>query len=441
MRGFPGGVHPPDHKHLSAAVPIEPLPLPGKLVLTLRQNIGAAPKLLVKVGDTVRRGQCIAAPDGHVSVPLHAPRGGKIVGIGPFDAANGHRAQGVVIDTGHGDDDEPELLVPIPDWQRTDPSVLLKRVRDAGIVGMGGACFPAHVKLAPPAEKPVDILVLNGAECEPYLTADHRLMVERSERVVTGARILQAILGVARVAIAVEKNKPDAIAALREAAAEHSAIDVQGLEVKYPQGSEKQLVFALTGRRVPPPPGLPLDVGAVVQNVATAAAVTDAVINGQPLIDRVVTVSGEAVAQPKNLQAPIGTLFRDLIDHCGGFNGEPGKLVSGGPMMGMAQRSLDVPMTKGTSGVLVFSRDAARHAQPNPCLRCGACIEGCPMSLIPVELDAAVRAEDLQAAERLGIDVCVECGSCAYVCPSHRHLVHMIRLGKSHLHAQRQQRK
>jgi electron transport complex protein RnfC len=262
-------------------------------------------------------------------------------------------------------------------------------------------------------------------------------MVESADRVVLGARILQRILGVARVAIAVEENKPDAIAALSEAAKPYADISVHRLHVKYPQGAEKQLIYALTGRRVPPPPALPLDVGAVVQNVATAAAVAAAITEGEPLVERIVTVSGEGAARPTNLLAPVGTLLRDLVEYCGGFAGEPGKLVAGGPMMGVAQHTLDVPMTKGTSGVLLFDREAATRAQPNRCLRCGACIDGCPMNLMPTELASAVLGDDLEGAEQLGIDVCVECGSCAYLCPSHNHLVHVIRLGKSQLHARR----
>jgi electron transport complex protein RnfC len=304
-------------------------------------------------------------------------------------------------------------------------------VREAGIVGLGGATFPTHVKLDPPKAKKIDTLVINGAECEPYLTADHRLMVERAADIIVGARILARILGITRVLIGVEANKPDAVASLRLAGG--AGIEVESLPVLYPQGAEKQLIKALLGRLVPPPPGLPLDVGVVVQNVATCAAVHDAVCHGQPLIDRVVTVAGGGVGRPGNFRVRIGTSLRQIFEACDGPSAATVRLVMGGPMMGVSLAGLEAPVIKGTSGLLALTRGEVPARRAGSCIRCGRCVRACPMGLLPAALALFAQHQLFERAEGIGAMACIECGSCAYVCPAAIPLVQHIRLAKSRI--------
>ena len=447
-RTFRGGVHPPESKELTEHEAIRAMPAPCRVVVPLRQHLGAPAKAIVAVGDRVAEGQPIAEPGGFVSAPVHAPIAGEVTFVGPRAHPGGFPCESVVIEARDGvwpaatDGAPPPWRLPgaSADWERMTRAELTALIREAGIVGLGGAAFPTHVKLSPPAGKPIDLLVINGAECEPFLTCDHRVMLEETAAVVTGVRILKRALGVPRAIIGVEGNKPDAIARLGEACALDDGIEVVACRVKYPQGAEKQLINALTGREVPPPPGLPLDVGVVVQNVGTAAAVARAVTAGLPLYERVVTVSGSAIARPSNVRVRIGTPLRDIIDFCGGLASPPAKVVMGGPMMGASLTDLDVPVVKATSGLLFFTRHECPDSTPHACIRCGRCGEACPLCLQPSEIALRVEIGDLDAAQALHIQECMECGTCAYICPSNRWLVQQVRLGKAKLHDRKQQR-
>ena len=430
IKTFHGGIHPAgDGKSLSSAALVQRAPLLDKYRVVISENVGKPPKPVVEAGACVKKYQLIAAADGFVSANLHAPTSGKVTGIVEVPGAMGIPVPAIEIEA-DGLDEAGELL-PALDWRNCDPALLRKRVEEAGLVGMGGAAFPTHVKLSPPSEKKVDALVLNGAECEPYLTADHRLMVEQPEAVLDGAAISARILGVTEIYIGVEVNKTDAIEALNAHAAEFG-IEVVPLRVQYPQGSEKQLIFAITGRKVPTG-GLPMDTGCVVQNVGTAAALADAVIRGIPLVERIVTVTGEVVAHPGNWLLKIGTPVIRVLEWAGGVTEEPGKLILGGPMMGFAQKSFDVTVTKNTSGILLLPRAVAVTYGSSPCIRCGRCVAGCPMNLVPCALGNAVEAERFDLAAQNHVMDCLECGSCAYVCPAHRPLVQHMRRAKAEI--------
>ncbi len=427
---FSGGIHPRfDGKNLAASEAVKPAPLLEKYVLYLSQNVGKMPKLIVKTGDEVKKGQLVAGADGFVSANLHAPTSGKIGAVKNIPGANGTLTPALEI-IADGKDEWGELL-PALDWRTADPKVLLERVRACGIVGMGGAAFPSHVKLSPPPEKKIDTLIINGAECEPYLCADHRLMLENPEKVLIGTAICGRILGVKNMLIGVESNKKDAIAKLNEKAAEYG-IKVVKLRVRYPQGAEKQLIYALTGRKVPAG-GLPMETGCVVQNAGSAAAIADAVCEGKPLIERITTVSGEAVAHPGNYLVRIGTPVAKLIEWAGGEKCKTGKIVLGGPMMGFALHSPEVALSKNSSGVLLFPLKGICQYTSAGCLRCGKCVKVCPMNLIPSILASAVESGKYDLAAQNHIADCMECGSCAYVCPAERPLVQHIRRGKAEL--------
>ncbi|MFZ2196726.1 MAG: electron transport complex subunit RsxC, partial [Thermodesulfovibrionales bacterium] len=365
---------------------------------------------------------------GFVSSPVHSSVSGKVVAISEFPNAMGRMVNSVVIEN-----DGKEEWTPLkdnPDYMSLPPEELKEKVKAAGIVGMGGATFPTVVKLSPPKEKPIDAVLINGAECEPYLTADYRLMVERPKEVIEGLKVLMRILGVQKGYVGIENNKPDAVAKMKEAAS-GSGIEVLALEVKYPQGAEKMLIKAILGREVPPR-ALPMDVGVVVQNVGTALAIYEAARFGKPLIERVVTVTGEGIAEPKNLMVRIGTKASDLIEECGGFKGGVGKVISGGPMMGFALSSLDVAVTKGTSGILVIPEEGVFHAEEfGPCIRCGRCIDACAMGLTPSMLSVLSERGFYEEAKEYNLFDCFECGSCTYVCPSKRPIVQLVRLAKS----------
>lgn len=431
-RKFKGGVHPNDSKALSASCPVQEAPLLDKYIVIQHQNIGAPPELLVKKGDTVKKGALLAKASGFVSVPLHAPTSGTITAIDKCAGPTGISVPSIEI-TADGEDEWGSPFEPIDDWKNTDPADLKQRVSDAGIVGMGGAGFPAHVKLSP--NKPIDALILNGAECEPYLTADHRLMLEQAEEVVLGAAILARILGLETAVIGVENNKPDAIEALKKAAEGHN-VTVQGLRVNYPQGAEKQLIYALTGREVPIG-GLPMDVGCVVQNVASAVAVADAVVKGHPSIERITTVTGEPLVNPGNWRFRLGTPISKAIELAGGVKYQPAKLLLGGPMMGFAQNSLDVTVMKNTSGILLIPAEEVSQYTSEPCIRCGKCVTCCPMDILPATISQAVENERFDWAAQLNVLACIECGSCSYVCPSHRPLNQHFKRAKSEIMAAR----
>jgi len=432
---FRGGIHPAYNKEMASGSPIRELPLPARLVVPLSQHLGAPAKAIVKAGDEVKAGQLIAEANGFISAPVHAPAAGKVVALEETLTASGRPCGAIVIETAA--EQEWELMPPITDWLTADRKALLERIGAAGIVGMGGAGFPTRVKLSPPADKPIDTVILNGAECEPYLTSDHRMMLEHAAEIRTGAEIIRHILGAKTLRVAIEDNKPDAIAAMEKA---FEGIDgdvaVMVLHTSYPQGSEKQQIFSVTGREVPRG-GLPMDVGCVVENVSTAFAVYDAVVNGRPLVRRVIAVTGDAVEQPSNLRAPSGTLYADLVAACGGVKGKAAKVISGGPMMGFAVNSLNVPTGKTSSGLLLLSSKRVSCYTSQACISCGRCVDACPMRLTPSELSQFVEADDVEGAEQIGLMDCIECGSCAFVCPAHRPLVHHMRRGKAVVIAKR----
>jgi electron transport complex protein RnfC len=426
---FKGGIHPPDKKTLAANNPITEAKSPKIIVVPLSQHAGAPCKPVVTIGQEVKKGEMIGEPGGFVSAPVHSSVSGKVIAISEFPNAMGRMVNSIVIENDLKE--EWAALKDAPDYMNLPVEELKEKIKAAGIVGLGGAAFPTAVKLSPPKEKPIDVVIINGAECEPYLTADYRLMIEKPKEIIEGLKILMKVLGVTKGYIGIENNKPDAVSKMNEAAKGEAGIEVMALEVKYPQGAEKMLIKAVAGREVPAR-GLPMDVGAVVQNVGTALAVYEAARYGKPLIERVVTVTGEGIKEPKNLMARVGTKISELIDECGGFKDDVAKVVAGGPMMGFALSSLDVPVTKGTSGVLVLPEEGVVHAEDyGPCIRCGRCIDICAMGLMPSMLSILSEKGMYEEAKEYNLFDCFECGSCAFVCPSKRPIVQLVRLAKS----------
>jgi len=428
MPTFKGGIHPPENKWLTEEKPIVDAKAPQRVIIPLSQHTGAPCKATVMIGQEVKKGQMIGEPGGFVSSPVHSSISGKVIAIGNFPHPAGKDSPSIVIEN-DGKDEWFEGIKENPDYLSLGADYLRKIVMEAGIVGLGGAAFPTHVKLSPPKEKRIDAVILNGAECEPYLTSDHRLMLERTKDILEGLKIIMKILGVSRGYIGIEENKPDAIKRMKEVISKEDNLEVIGLRVKYPQGAEKQLIKAILGREVPSG-GLPMDVGVVVQNVGTAAAIYNACRYGRPLIERVVTVTGRGVNEPKNLRVRIGTPFSQLIEECGGLKDSYGKVIAGGPMMGIAQISTEVPVIKGTSGILVLLREEAEKAEYLPCFRCGRCIDVCPMNLQPSLLSILIERGRYDEAKENNLLDCFECGSCAYVCPAKRPLVQFMKLAK-----------
>ena len=427
VRHFRGGVHPREGKELSCSKPIQTAPLLDKYYVILHQHIGAPPKLLVKTGDNVKKGQMLAESGGFVSAPVHSPTSGKVKTV-EWPGPSGTNMDAVEI-TADGNDEWDVSVKHDPNWDKLTGDDINKRIANAGIVGMGGAAFPTFVKLSPPPDKKIDTLILNGAECEPYLTADHRLMLEEPEKVVTGAQLLAKVLNVKKIYIGIEKNKSDAIEKLIIESEKRNVVVVP-LRVRYPQGAEKQLIYAITGKEVPSGK-LPMDVGCVVQNVGTAAAVRDAVIDNIPLIERVTTVTGSTVCNPGNWKFRVGTPLSKVLELVGGINKQPAKILLGGPMMGMSQYSLDVPIMKNASGVLLLAKEEIAQYSSHPCIRCGRCVDVCPMSLMAGTLSLMIESENFDLAEYTNVMDCIECGSCAYVCPALRPLVQHMRRGKA----------
>lgn len=431
-----GGVHPPQSK-LTASQPIIDIDLPRKVVLTFSQHIGAIAVCDLKKGDHVTRGQVIAHAAGFVSANIHTPISGTVVKLDRCKTAFGHPADAVIIeasDEEHQSDlDAIESLSPLRDDDAAmslAPEELVKIIDDAGIVGLGGATFPTKVKLTPPPGAKAEILILNGVECEPYLTNDHAIMLANADDIVRGIRLLMRAAKVDKAVVGIEANKPDAIQAMTRAASAYPMIEIMPLKVKYPEGSEKQLIEAVTGREVPSG-GLPISVGAIVQNVATALAVSDAVRYGLPLMSRVITITGPSVKAPGNYRVPLGTDIRSLIDIAGGVPADVGKIILGGPMMGKAAVSIDAPTTKGVSGILMLPEPMSRRREPSPCVRCGACVDACPMGLEPYLLATLSRFDRWDDCEDNKVMNCIECGSCSYICPAARPILDFIRLGKN----------
>jgi len=428
LKTFPGGIHPHDNKIFSKDKKIEEMPLPQKIVIPLSQHIGAPSNPIVKVGDEVLAGQKIAEAGGFVSIPMHSSISGKVTKIAKFNHPAGALVNGIEI-TGDGEDKWIELSSD-ENYMELSAEVMKERITNAGICGMGGAGFPTHVKLSPPEGKTIDTIILNGVECEPYLTADYRIMLEQPEDIIAGLKILMKIVDAKKGVVGIEANKPEAIKVFNNLLKNDKNIKVVGLHLKYPQGAEKQLIYAATKRKVPNKGGLPMDVNVVVQNVGTAIAVFEAVRYQRPLVDRVITVSGKIVKEPKNIKARIGTFYSDLLEFCGGTIEEIGKVISGGPMMGFAIPSLETPMTKGSSGLLLFNKIEAQKKKEDVCLRCGRCVDICPMNLVPSLIANHVRNDDWDSAEKFGVMDCIKCGSCSYVCPSHIKLIQWIDIGK-----------
>lgn len=426
-----GGVHPAANK-LSAGKAIVELTLPKQAIIPLSQHIGAPAKAIVDKGDIVKVGTRIAEANGFVSANIFSSVSGKVRKIDTVPDASGYPKPAVFIDV-EGDEWEESIDKTITLVKTCDltPEEIINKVKAAGVVGMGGATFPTHVKLMPPPDSKPDYVIINGVECEPYLTADHRLMLEKADEILVGTAILMKAAKVAKGYIAIESNKPDAIGLLTEKAEEYSGIEVVPLKVKYPQGGEKQLIDAVIRRQVPAPPALPVSVGAIIQNVGTTFAVYEAVQKNKPLFERVVTVTGKSLADPSNFLTRIGTPMSQLIEAAGGVPEDTGKIISGGPMMGKAVVTDEVPVTKGSSGILLIREKESRRAQEEPCIRCAKCVSACPMGLEPYLLATLSAYKNWERVEKECVMSCIECGSCQFTCPSHRYLLDYIRMGKA----------
>ena len=437
---FKGGVNTPHYKELTENLSIEKAMDPDVVYIPLHQHTGAPCEPLVKVGDTVKVGQKIGQSEAFVSAPVHSSVSGVVKEITSMPIPTGLTVKCVVIES-DGKNELHESVKPKGSLEDLTPKEIIEIIKEAGITGMGGAGFPAHVKLSPPADKKIDTILVNGAECEPYLTADHRLMVEYPEKIVFGLKAIMKAVGVDRGIIGIEKNKPDAIQALREAAKDEPNIQIATLKVKYPQGDEKRLINAILGRVVPSG-GLPMDVGAIVCNASSVKAMADAILEGKPLYERIVTVTGHGIKEPKNLLAKIGTPFKNLIEQCGGFTeNAPGKIIGGGPMMGIAQYSIDVPVIKGSNGVLVLTEEEAKPKLVQPCIKCGKCLQVCPVRLQPLYLADYSMKKNFEKAEEYHALDCIECGGCSFICPAKRPLAESIRFAKREIIAKRKSKK
>lgn len=429
LKTFRGGVHPQGSKSYTMNKAIEQMPVPQKVIIPVSQHIGAPGIPLVKVGDVVKKGQLIANNEAFVTSAVHASTSGKVVDIGVYPSSYKDKSLAIVIES----DGLDEWVSGIPihrKWENMDTKDIHQIVRDAGIVGLGGANFPSHIKISYGPEKKIDTFILNGAECEPYLNGDYRVMIEYAERLVEGIKIAMKSLNVKRGLVGIEDNKPEAVKVMKEAL-KGTDIQVVAVPTKYPQGAERMLIKVLTEREIPSGKRHS-DIGVVGMNVCTIYSVANAVIEGIPLVERVVTVAGDALSEPKNLLVRIGTSFKDVIDACGGFSKTPEKVISGGPMMGYAQGSLEVPVVKGVSGILALTKESLFQGEQGPCIRCGKCVEACPIGLIPSMLSIlGERGRYEEAKEKFGILNCIECGSCAYVCPAKRNIVQYIRYLKN----------
>lgn len=434
LKSFRGGMHPQYSKSFTEKVALERAKEPMVVIIPLQQHIGAPCEPIVKAGDTVKVGQKIGEASGFVSAPVHSSISGTVKKIDTVETPSG-KTLSVIIES-DGNNEIHESVVSKGSLEKLTSQEIVSIVKEAGITGLGGASFPTHVKLVPPPEKNVDTIVLNGAECEPYLTADHRLMLEDPESVIFGLKALMKAVGVEKGYIGVEDNKKDAIQALKEASSNESNIEIVELETKYPQGDEKRLIDATTGRKVPVG-GLPMDVGVVVNNVGTAAAIATAIQTGMPLIERIVTITGDAIETPRNLIVKIGTPFKEIIEECGGYKTTPGKIIMGGPMMGAAQFTDEIPVIKGTSGILVLSEEKSKTPEAGQCIRCGKCVGVCPVYLQPIAIRNLSIKERHEETELLNVLSCIECGSCSFICPAKIPLLQSIKVSKQDVLAKR----
>jgi electron transport complex protein RnfC len=436
LKTFRGGIHPPEHKEPTRDLPIEYVPTPRSVVIHLTQAIGAQNQPLVKVGDRVLKGQKIGDVQACPAAAVHASITGIVKKIEPASQSNLKDGMAVFIEA---DGTDETAYMPPLDAFVCSREEAIARLRDAGVVGMGGASFPTDVKLAPPEDKPVDTIIANGAECEPYLTIDYRTMIESPADVVEGLAIAAHIVGAGRAVVAIESNKADALPVIEQQFAGHShGIPMEAVLVatKYPEGGEKMLIKAVTSREVPSH-GLPADIGVIVQNVGTLKAIKEAFADGKPLIERGFTVSGGACTTPKNLCAPIGTIIADLIPSVIQVSDDLRKVVFGGPMMGVTVSSLQIPIAKGTSGVVFFTAAESKQCAERQCIRCGRCADACPARLMPMLLNGALLSDDYDRADAIGLVDCFECGACSYVCPAHIPLTQQFKLGKDLLRSQR----
>lgn len=425
IKSFHGGIHPPAEKKSTENLNFEYMPPAPQLILPLVQHLGKQAKALVKKGSEVKKGMLIAEGDGFISSPVHSSTGGTVAGITKEVNSSGFPKDSIIINT--NGNSELDYMAPL-DPDAVSPEEIISRVKAAGIVGQGGAAFPTYVKITPQPDKKIDSVIINGCECEPYLTRDYRLMIERSEAVINGLLLIMKALGVKNGSIGVEDNKPEAVKSLKEFA-DKKNISVVTLKTKYPQGAEKMLIKAVTGREVPPGK-LPLEVGILIQNVGTAVSIYDAVVKGEPLITAAVTVTGKGIKNPKNLIVPVGTPIKDVLDFCGGVTDDAAKLIVGGPMMGIAQYDFTAPVMKATSGIVVLTENEISKYDETPCLKCGQCIDVCPINLMPTKLVRFIQLARFEEAENLGVTVCMECGTCAFTCPANIPLVQWLKLGK-----------
>jgi len=428
---FRHGVHPPESKELTAALPTRRMPFPDEIVLPLRQHAGKPARAIVRPGARVERGDKVAEADGFVSVPVHASAAGVVAEVGPAPHPDGSFSTAIRIAVERFSPQVPRPRL-VPEWEGLTTDGIVRAVQEAGVVGLGGAAFPAHVKLTPPEGASIETLIINGCECEPYLTTDHRTMVDFPARVHAGIRIMMRCLGVDRALVGIERNKPDAIEALRATAPDDLDVTIVPLTVKYPQGAEKMLIKALVDREVPSGK-LPLHVGVIVQNVASVATIAEVFETGLPLIERIVTVTGRGVRRPANLIVPVGTRLRDLLEACGGLTDDAREIVNGGPMMGLAQANLDAPVLKGTTGIVVLTGSDCGGGRTYPCIRCGHCLDACPVFLDPQLLGTLAGARRYEEMARHHLMDCMLCGCCSYVCPSHIPLSQLFALSKTAL--------
>lgn len=435
---FKGGVHPLSHNNYGKSCTLDKktldMPAPDEVVISMSRVVGAPGKTIVLKGDKVYMGQKIGEATSIISSAFHSSVSGVVAAVEPRTHGTGEMREAVVIKNDHKDKIHPDIKP--YDAKTLKSKEIIDIIKKNGVVGMGGATFPTHVKLMPPPNKKIDTLIINGAECEPYITCDHRLMLENPQDVIDGTKILMKALGAKHAIIGIEDNKKEAIKLLQDLTLNEDKIEIAVLQTKYPQGAEKQIIYAITKRTVPSG-GLPMDIGVVVCNVGTAAAIANIFKTGMPVTQRIVTVTGNGIKNPQNLNIRLGTSFEDIINFCDGLKDDVVKIISGGPMMGVAQSSLKATTTEGTTAVLVLDSKEAKATQPQNCIRCGSCVETCPIGLMPLSIAATADNGDFDLAEKLGALDCIECGICTYICPARRSLVQSIRLAKSILNKRR----